>query len=434
MPRTAPHPLSLTAIYEAPPMAAAGARDGDEDAIRFIRMAARAFAAVDEIPARTEEGLEFLAHRLGFSADCTATATSIILSITKDDHHSTEVIRVHTSGPDFTRAVALHRILERVLREEITPRDGTERLAALLAWRRSSPILLFTLASAGLSYSAGLLLGGRLAELGLVALMGAVVGVVLALIGGRQHLAPLAPVGLAAVLSSLAFGVELLGIHGVRPVPTLVAGLVLLLPGWRLTIAMTELAQGHWTSGSGRFLAAVTTLLLLIVGVVLGQQVVDSPESTRIVLPSAGELPWWVRVVSPMVAGLAMTWLFGARRRDAVWIVLMCLVTSFAAWGAGVWLGATAGAFVGAFTATAAGAVLARRLKLPYPVLQQPATVLLVPGTIGFLSFGSLVDRNVDDFVQTGFQMLFIALTLAIGALVAQVALRPVIAREYGDA
>jgi uncharacterized membrane protein YjjB (DUF3815 family) len=82
----------------------------------------------------------------------------------------------------------------------------------------------------------------------------------------------------------------------------------------------------------------------------------------------------------------------------------------------------------------AVGALLARRLRLPYPVLQQPATVLLVPGTIGFLSLGSLVNRNVNTAVQTGFQMLFVAITLAIGALVAQVALRPNVAREFDNA
>jgi uncharacterized membrane protein YjjP (DUF1212 family) len=434
MPGTLPDPLSLTALYEAPPAPVDGVHDDDEDAIRFISMAARAFAAVDEIPARTEEGLEFLAHGLGFSADCTATATAILLSLTKEDHRWTEVIRVHTPGPDFTRAVALHRILERVVRGEITPRDGADRLTALLTWRRPDSVSLSMAASALLSFSVALLLGAQAIELTLVAVMGAMVGVVLHLIAGREHLAPLAPVGLAAIVSALAFAGDRFGLDDVRPVPTLLASLVILLPGWRLTVAMTELAQGHWTSGSGRFLAAVTTLLLLIVGVVVGQQVLDSPMQTRLVLPSTGPLPSWVRVVSPLLAGLAMTRLFGARRHDAAWIMLMCLVTSFAAWGAGVWLGSTAGAFVGAFTATAVGALLARRLRLPYPVLQQPAMVLLVPGAIGFLSLGSLVDRNVNNAVQTGFQMLFVALTLAIGALVAQVALRPVIAREYDDA
>ena len=72
--------LSLTALYEAPP---SPAPTTDEDAVQFITLAARAYAAVDEIPARTEEGLEYLARRLGFAADCTATATAIFLTLAK---------------------------------------------------------------------------------------------------------------------------------------------------------------------------------------------------------------------------------------------------------------------------------------------------------------------------------------------------------------
>lgn len=421
-------PLSLTALYEAPPLPAPTT---DEDAVQFVTLAARAFAAVDEIPARTEEGLEYFARRLGFAADCTATATAIFLTLAKGGRRWTEVIRVRASSPDFTRAVALHRVLERVAKAEITPRDAAERLSVLLGWRAKSSIVLDTLAGALLSASAALLLRADLSEMGLVALLGATVGAVLHLVGGRETLLPLATVLLAAMASGAAFGFDRLNIADIRPVPVLVASLVILLPGWRLTVSMSELAQGHWTSGSGRFLAGVVTLLLLIVGVVVGQQAVASSEKARLVLPAATNLPTWIRILSPLVAGMSMTHLFNARRRDAPWIMLICVITSLAAYGGGILLGSNAGAFVGAFTATAASILLARRLRLPYAVLQQPATVLLVPGTIGFLSFGSLVDQNVNRAIQTGFVMLMVALTLSIGALLARVALRQVMAREY---
>ncbi|MBK6845824.1 MAG: threonine/serine exporter family protein [Gemmatimonadetes bacterium] len=420
--------LSLTALYEAPP---SQAPTTVEDAVLFISLAARAYAAVDEIPARTEEGLEYLARRLGFTADCTATATAIFITLAKEGRRWTEVIRVHASSPDLTRAVALHRVLERVARNEITPRDAAERLTTLLAWRSKSSIVLDTLASALLSASAALLLRADLTELGLVALLGALVGAVLHLVAGRESLVPLATVLLAAIASGAAFGFDRLNIADIRPVPVLVASLVILLPGWRLTVSMSELAQGHWTAGSGRFLAGVVTLLLLIVGVVVGQQAVASDVKARLILPAATNLPAWVRILSPLVAGLAMTHLFNARRKDALWITLICVITSLAAFGGGKWLGSNAGAFVGAFTATAASILLARRLRLPYAVLQQPATVLLVPGTIGFLSFGSLVDQNVNRAIQTGFMMLMVALTLSIGALLARVALRQGMAREF---
>ena len=422
--------LSLTALYEAPPRPSA-APASEEDTVRFIIITARAYAAVDETPARIEEGLEYLAKKFGFAADCTATATAIFITLAKGGERWTEVIRVRAPGPDFTRAVALHRLLERVVSDEISPRDAADRVTTLLAWRAPRSLWLTTLASALLSASAALLLRADLPELGLVAALGALVGGTLHLVAGREQLVPLATVLLAAVASASAFGFDRLGLGDVRPVAVLVASLVVLLPGWRLTVSMSELALGHWTAGSGRFLAAVVTLLLLVVGVVVGQQAVDTPDKVRLVLPAATNLPAWVRVLSPLAAGLGLTRLFGARRRDAGWIMLMCVVTSLAAFGGGRWLGYTAGAFVGSFTAMAIGGLLARRLRLPYAVLQQPATVLLVPGTIGFLSFGSLVDRNVNGAIQTGFQMLMVALTLSIGALLARVALRPVMAREY---
>ncbi|MBV6522025.1 MAG: hypothetical protein MNPFHGCM_02169 [Gemmatimonadaceae bacterium] len=422
-------PYSLTATYEA---AALPSPATDEGTARFLLLTARAYAAVDEVPARIEEGISALASRFGFRADTNATATAILLSVSKGERQWTHVIRLQLAAPDYERSIALHRILARVMRFEITPDDAAERLATLLEWRPKSRPWRTVAGSALLSGSAGLLLHAERTELLLAVLMGAIVGAILEYVGKRPHLDPLAPVALAALASALAFGVTQFGVRDVRPMPMLVASLVILLPGWRLTVAMTELAQGHWTSGSGRFLAAITTLLLLIVGVVVGGQAVERGGATSLVMPSPTNLPTWVRILSPLAAGVSLTVLFRGRRRDTTWITLTCIVTSLAAYVAGLALGTTASAFVGAFTAMAAGTLLARWLQLPYPVLQQPATVLLVPGSIGFMSMGSLVSRDVTVAVQTGFQMLFIALTLAIGAMTAQVALRPITSRVSG--
>ncbi|MGQ0648403.1 MAG: threonine/serine ThrE exporter family protein [Gemmatimonadaceae bacterium] len=413
--------FTLTSLYETPGSIAARTEEG---AVRCVRLAARAYAAVDEVPDRIEEGVRHLADALGFHADCMATGTGIFLTIARDDKQWTEVIRVHVGAPDFARAVALHRLLALVRRAELSPDEGADRLQQLLAWRGETSWWKTMAASGLLSASAALLLRGQWPELAMAITLGVLVGAALVVAGTRPHLGPLMPVVLAAVGAAAAFSADNLGLRGVRPVPLLIAGLVIFLPGWRLTVSMTELAQGHWTSGAGRFLAAITTLMLLIVGVVLGQQAVQS--SDRLVIAPVESVPTWVRFLSPLVAAVAMTHLFSARRRDGFMIALTCIVTSLASILGGGWLGPTAGAFAGAFTAMAVGALIARRRNLPYPVLQQPATVLIVPGSMGFLSVSSLLNNNVNAAIQTGFQMLFVALTLALGAMVAQVALRPV--------
>lgn len=411
---------SLTDLYEAPPQSMAASESGG---FRFLRMATRGYAAVDEVPERIEDGIRQLAASIGFQAECNATATSVLISVSRGERQWTEVIRTYQSGPDFERAVALHRLLDRVRVGTLSPDEGADRLERLLAWRHQPSTALMMVASAMLSASAALLLRAQLAEFILTFILGAVVGWALMFIRQRDHLAALAPVAMAALASAIAFSSVRLGLDTVRPVGTLIAALVIFLPGWRMTVAMTELASGHWTSGAGRFLAAITTLLLLIVGVVVGQQATQSVGD--IALAPATTLPAWVRVLAPLMAGVALTYIFNARRRDMAWIALMCVITSLASFLGGHWLGSTASAFVGAFTAMAVGALLARRLNLPYPVLQQPATLMMVPGSLGFLSMGSLLDQNVTVAIQTGFQMVFVALTLALGAMTAQVALRP---------
>ena len=416
---------SLTDLYETPSTVATRTEEG---AVRFLGLAARAYAAVDEVPDRIEDGVRELAESLGFEADVNATGTGIFLTISRGERQWTEVIRVRLAGPDFSRAVALHRLLARVRRGELSPDEGAGRLQQLIDWQSPSSAWKTVVASALLSASAVVLLNARWPELVLAGATGALVGGAMVFTSKRPHLDPLAPVVLAALAAAAAFSADDLGLRGVRPMPVLIASLVYYLPGWRLTVAMTELAQGHWTSGAGRFLAAITTLLLLIVGVVVGQQAVQS--SDRLVLGAPGSVPAWVRFLSPVAAGVGMTHLFRARRRDGLLITLMCVVVSLVSYVGGRWQGQTASAFLGAFTAMALGALVARQRDLPYPVLQLPATVLLVPGSMGFLSMGSLVNRNVTAAIQTGFQMLFVALTLALGAMTARVALRPLTRRE----
>ncbi len=416
---------SLTSLYEVPPT---GVPSTIEGGARFLRLTARAMAAVDETPARIEEGVRELAETLGFTSDTNATATAIFLTLAHGEQQWTEVIRIPLRGPDLARAVALHRLLDHVRKAEMSPDEAAIRIQQLMAWKARSAVLPTLAGTTLISASAGLLLQASLTEFLLATALGLLVGLTLVTIRSRPHWEPLAPVALAAVASFLAFSAPSWGFTSVRPLPLLIASLVIFLPGWRLTVAMTELSQGHWTSGSGRFLAAITTLLLLIVGVVVGQQASVTP--VELVVVSGGTAPVWAQLLSPLIAGGAMTLLFGARRRDVWWIALMCVITSVAAWLGGRALGSTASAFIGAFTAMGAGVMLGRRLRLPYPVLQQPATVLLVPGSVGFMSMTSLVNQDVNVAIQTGFQMLFIALTLALGAMTAQVAFRPADARD----
>ena len=63
--------------------------------------------------------------------------------------------------------------------------------------------------------------------------------------------------------------------------------------------------------------------------------------------------------------------------------------------------------------------------RVPTAVTQVPALILLVPGSVGFRGFGSMLDNDVTAGVDAGFRMLVVAGSLVAGMLAAGVILPP---------
>jgi uncharacterized membrane protein YjjB (DUF3815 family) len=68
-----------------------------------------------------------------------------------------------------------------------------------------------------------------------------------------------------------------------------------------------------------------------------------------------------------------------------------------------------------------ASAAYERWKKRPAPVVLVPGILLLVPGSIGYLSMSSLMQRNTIAGVDTAFTMILTAMSLVAGLLIAGV-------------
>ena len=88
-------------------------------------------------------------------------------------------------------------------------------------------------------------------------------------------------------------------------------------------------------------------------------------------------------------------------------------------------LGLELGVFVGALVVGAASNLYARFLNRPATVILVPGILLLVPGSIGFRSLASLLDREVVLGVETAFRMVLMAVALVAGMLVSNVIAPP---------
>lgn len=389
--------------------------DVPAETVHFILSLCRALHGCGYAAHRLEGVLAAAAHQLGVEAQFFSTPTSIFVSFGKLERQRTHLIRVEPAEQDLGKLSALDRLTSQVLRGELSPREGSERIAVIQAAPSRYGPLLTTLAFGLTSGAATRFLGGGVREIVAGAALGLVIGL-LALVA--QRFAAVARIFETAASLTAAF-LAAAAATAVTPFSVFtatMAGLIVLVPGFTLTIALTELSTRHLLSGTARLSGAFMTFLGITFGVALGNTLAASvfgPYPT--VQPAA--IPAWTNLLALIVAPLGFTVLLKAEQRDIPWIIVMGVLAFYGSrLGTGV-LGPELGAFVGAFVVGSASNLFARVLDRPSQVLVVPGILLLVPGSIGYRSLSALMEREVVSGIETAFSMLVIAVSLVAGLL-----------------
>jgi len=251
--------------------------------------------------------------------------------------------------------------------------------------------------------------------------LGTMVGflaMVLATPASRPIFVPLA----ATLCASGAAGLEWF-LGGFATEVATLAGVIYLLPGLTLTVALTEVSTRNLVAGTARLMVAMLTLLGLGFGVILGRWLSAlSPSSLGV---EAAGVPVWVSVAAVLVAPLAFAVLFHARGRDMVWILVAGVSTFLAARTGSIWGGSTIGAWLGAVIAGVVGNVWGRFLDRPPIIVTVPAIMLLVPGSLGFRSVVWMMADDTMSGVDAAFETGLVAMALAVGLLMANVIVPP---------
>jgi uncharacterized membrane protein YjjP (DUF1212 family) len=373
---------------------------------------------------RIEGILEQLASSAGLSAEINATPTSVFLSLGDGRATLTRVVRANPQAPDYAKLGALLRLLEKTERREVSLATASTQVDEVSGWAPRYGARMRLAATMVLSGSCALLLSMRWREISLALFLGLCSGAVAIpkrfAEGPREAL----PVLVAAAAGFLTFSAQLSGVH-VHPIPLLVAGLVSFLPGLQMTAATYELASGHWVAGSSRLIAGATRLLLLVLGAMTGEQLAAAVfPISRAVVESGGGVDWgWL--IAPGLAGLAFSILRSGDARDSGWVVVVCYLGILTAYIVTPVLGATGGAFWGAFGIALASNALAYRTRRPALVTLGPAILLLVPGVLGFMSLSPALAGNMPETLWTLLQVCLISVSLSLGGLLASLLVAP---------
>jgi uncharacterized membrane protein YjjP (DUF1212 family) len=361
-----------------------------------------------------------MAARLGVRGQFFSTPTSLQFGFGEGDAQRTHLERVEPSPLDLGKLAELHRLIERVAVGEMTPAQA----APLVDWiARARPRYgtRLTVAALALSSAASaVFLGGGVRETAAAAGIGLTTGLVAWRLGrferGNLLFEPLAAALAALVALGCAALMQPLSIY----VATL-AGIIFLIPGFSLTLAMSELASRHLSSGTARFAGAITVFLTITFGVAVGSQI-----GGALFTVAAGAVPAlpppWAEPLALVAAPLALTVLFRAPLVEYPWILGVGVAGLQVARIGSDLVSPELGMFAGALAIGLASRLYAKLRRMPEVVTLVPAILLLVPGSIGYRSLSSLMQSEVMLGIETAFRMIVIAVSLVAGLLLASVA------------
>ncbi len=384
---------------------------------RFLRDLGRALH-VSGAPAHDlEAALQAVGRRLGVRVEGFAVLTFLALTVVAgEQERRVELLRLPPYDYNMARLIALDALCREI--DSVAALEAyAERLAAIMrqpppwsGWR-------FVLMGFPLSAAVALLLRGGWIE----ALCGGLIGMAFVagylLFARLPRLGPAAPVILCALAALAAQGLAQLWPQQL-PFISAVAGIVLLLPGFMLTVAMSEIATQNYLAGTGRLVGAFVLLFLMGAGLAIGSQLGlawwPAPP-----VPAAAALPAWAIWLAIAGLGVSLIAVLQAPWTSVNVSVGACLL----AWAVYSLVEAPLGGVVAAFAAALAVACAGHLYQFlagrPAALVQIPGLITLVPGSMGFRGVHALIRQDSGAGVGLITDMLLTGAVLAVGLLLA---------------
>ena len=364
-----------------------------------------------------ERNLNAIGQRFGVNIECIAVLTMLTLIITTGQGTKRlDVQRLRFYDYNMARLIALENLI-RGLNPQIDLEHYETQLQEIMdappLWSGWSFVALGFLLSGAIA----VLLGGGWIEV----LCGGVIGMLF--VGGFlamarvPRLAPAAPVilctGAAIVAHLLALALPQQSIF-----ISALAGVVLLLPGFTFTIAMSELATQNLLSGTGRLAGVFVLLFMMGAGLTIGTHISQNllhAHSTATLAP----VPAWITWPAIAILGVSLLGVLQAPLRS----VHILVGSSLLAWAVyalvSSLVGNIVGAFAGAFAVAGAGHLYARLSGEPDILAKIPGLIALVPGSMGLRGVHALIEKDSTAGLQLMTDMATIGAVLAVGLLLA---------------
>ncbi len=370
-----------------------------------------------------EETLAHIGEAIHVESQFLVTPTSIMLSVGRVPDQLTFLERVEPGDTNLDKLNQLSDVIKRVIDSELDSASALEEIRGVVASPNRYGSVPMTAAYAVACGTAGTFFGGGWREMAVATGIGLTLGILAALTAGHTRIAGVFP----AFAACLATVVSRLIMHVWQPGTAFVAalgGLIVLVPGYTLTVAMNEIAHRHLVSGTARVTGTLVTFLQMGLGLALGSRISDAL-LTKLPQAKIQPVPQWAYWLSVALAAGAFTVLFQAHRRDAFAILIASLIALLAAQIGTRWLGPVVAVAFSAWLLGTFSNGLARFNGRPASTTLVPGLLVLVPGSFGFRSVQALLEHDVVSGIEIGFSTTMTAMALVTGLFLANLTIPP---------
>lgn len=397
--------------------------DRDDRRIALLLALGRGLHEAGFSAPQLESALQRVAAHVGIEAQFFSTPTSMFSAFGSGATQHVHLFRVEPASVDLGRLVDLEALVDELVAGAIDLDAALLRTEAITAAKPPFPVGVTLAAHAASSAAFAVFLGGSWHEIATASGLGLIVGVLAALAGRVTALGRVFEL-VAATVAAFAAVAAARVLAPMSVFTATLAGLIVLLPGFTLTIALTELATRHLAAGTARLAGALVTFLTLGFGVALGSRLGEL--AFGIVEPGAPADTHAVsELLAVVVAAVSLSLILRAPVRELHWLVAAGFIGFFGSRYGARWLSPQLGMFVGALALGVTSNLYAWLRKRPGTTVLVPGVLLLVPGSIGYRSLSELMSREVVPGIETAVEMVLVAVSLVAGLLAANVLTPP---------
>ena len=393
-----------------------------EDPESFLLICAKALHESGLPAHRLERMLEIASLKMGLKADFFISPGSVFASFNVGSQIVTHLKKVGEASLHLEKIDRIESLLSDVSNSKISIESGIQQLENIQTSATNYNGWITTLFFGISTGSAACVFGGGILEIVCSFIIGIGINGLFSFVRVFPRIEKLIvfiaafyAFVIASVFNSLFIGFN-------KEVAT-ICGLILLIPGFSFTVAITEMVNNHLISGLSKFTHSFVIFVMLALGIGVADKLmhvmlITTPKISAFILPS------WSIAIALIGVPVGFIVLLKAKRSDALWISFACWLSYIMFSFTSSFVDAPIAVFLSSVLLGFASNLFAKIKKRNSAIMLVPGMILLVPGSLGFFSISNLLQSNIVEGIEIALKMLTTSMALVMGIIVSDVLLK----------